>query len=148
MKFLYYRLDWDRTRLFLANNAFGAAARQSLARYLVQRFCNGVYVAGANLEVLAFVNPVGVLELLKPPREKIARHECANNDTPEKCVCRTFLDPETRGPWSQRKVRAHHPLCGLGARSAENWHEVNARGLVLYDGAKWRELKLEENPPQ
>jgi hypothetical protein len=143
----FFRLEADETLLFVRTDFLGMAARQSLARFLVRKFpLTGSYVASVGLELIAFIKP-GSIELLAKPRRRIQRHECVNNWLPEACPCRHFIDPEVRGPWSLRKLHQHHPLCGIGIRSRENWHEVTERALRLGQGDRWKEdLKLATNP--
>ncbi len=143
----FFRLTALESVCFMSRGIVGYETRQAFATRLSLGFPKGVYVVSVKLDVRAFINPTGLIEILMPPFARVERWQCVNNDAAEVCVCRGFFDPEIKGPWKHRnEPNRHHPLCQLGRHSTGNWTELQGAPAVLAPGVNWRDVHVEQNP--
>lgn len=119
-----HRLSTPLTRAWAINRD----ARHRLARWLAATYAKtGVAVCTDLLFVVAWVNPLAQIKFATPPFRRVERHQCANNPTWSECACRAWFDPESGGPWGERKTPRHHPLCIYDEKAMGRWREVEAR---------------------
>ena len=129
----YHRLSTPLTRAWAINRD----ARHKLAAWLAHTYkTTGVAVCSDRLFVVAWVNPLAQIRFATPPFQKVERHQCANNPAWRECQCRTWFDPESGGPWGNRKAAAHHPLCIYDPGAVRRWQEVELPAQVLNQAVK------------
>lgn len=132
-EFPLHLFNEKQTKLWLVR----ADARRPMAAYLIQsRYRGGFGLLSCHLELIAMVDPRGVIRELRAPFQRFEMWMASNAPNPvEECACRNFVDPEVQGPWSQRDGKnGHHPFCQFD-RTAP---------LVFVDAAQSANARLDE----
>lgn len=107
--FPLHRLNQPRTKMWLIS----VTNKRRTAAALARIYRGGVGVCSATLYLIAVVNPDGTYRELTSPFKRYEMWQIANK--PEaigvECPCADYYDPEVGGPYRERGVNGHHPMC-------------------------------------
>lgn len=65
--------------------------------------------------------------MLQPPQPRYPMWRIDNKPNPADCHCATFYEPDIAGPWSLKKINAHHRFCQYHPKAVENFNREVAQ---------------------